>query len=104
MKRKIIILFFIALLVGCNKLESGFVIKKYFVAAHSEVYTTVVSMGKTAVPVIRSRYIPDKWFVIIEGVYKGKNRQECFSISEGEFEKLNIGDFINVGNVKRGKK
>jgi len=104
MKRKIIILFFIAVLVGCYKLDSGIVIKKYFVEAHSEMYTTVISTGKMVVPVVNSRYVPDEWFITVEGEYRGKKRQEDYSISECDFEKINVGDFVDLREARKGNK
>jgi len=100
MKKIIIILLFTALLIGCYKLESGVVIKKYFVAAHNEIYTTFISNGKTTVPIVRQRFVPDKWHVIIEGEYNGKIRKEDYLVSESEFEKINIGDFIKIKGSK----
>jgi hypothetical protein len=81
---------------GCHKLDSGIVIKKYFAAGHYENYTTVISTGKTVIPVAGTRYVHDKWYVTIEGDYRGKIRQEDFSIPESEFKNLNVGDFIRV--------
>jgi len=46
MKRKIIVLLLAVLFFSCHKLESGVVVKKYFVAAHQQPITTVVSNGK----------------------------------------------------------
>ena len=97
---KVIVLLSIALLIGCHKLESGVVRKKYFVAAHNEMYTTVISNGKTVIPIVQQRFVPDKWYITIEGEYNGKTRKEDFSITESEFEKVNIGDFIKIKGSK----
>jgi hypothetical protein len=70
--KKTIILLTVALLVSCHKLDSGIVVKKYFVAVHHENYTTFINTGKTLIPVVRTSYIPDKWHITIEGEYRKK--------------------------------
>ena len=97
---KVIALLFIALLVGCHKLESGVVVKKYFVAAHYEMYTTAIFTGKTVIPIVQQRFVPDGWHITIEGEYRGKKRKEDYLVTKREFENINIGDFIRIKESK----
>jgi len=96
MKHKMLVLFLLAMLAGCNKLDSGIVIRKHFEPAHTEIYTTFIYAGKTPVPMVNSRWVPDEWRITVEGEHKGKIRRELFSVTEAEYESVNIGDFIQI--------
>jgi len=100
MKRVFIVLLLVTLFFSCHKLESGIVVKKYYVVAHHEQYTILIYSGKTLVPVINTKFVPDKWYITIEGEYRGKIRREDFSITESEYININTGDFIRVNKIR----
>lgn len=76
--------------MACNRLEKGVVIDKY----ERSAYTTFTYAGKVRVPI----HHPKTWNVKIKGTYKGKTRIETYSVSKDYFEKVKVGDTLQVRN------
>jgi len=93
--KKLLICLFIVLLIGCNKLDSGIVIEKTFVPKHTQTYIAYIQVGNTRTATPRTRRVPDRWYITIEGVHNNKTKREKYSIAESNYEKINIGDFVS---------
>ena len=102
MKTKVLLILLCVLLIGCHRLDSGIVIHKEFEPEHSQTYIAYIYTGKTNIPVFQTRTIPDRWYIIIEGVIDAKKRKETIYVSKDEYESINIGDFIRI--KRRGGK
>jgi len=95
--KKLLIFFFVILLIGCNKLDSGIVVDKEFVPAHTERY--YIMIGKVLTP--QTRRVPEKWYITIEGEHNNRIKREKNSISKSDYESINIGDFITWSKYER---
>lgn len=64
--------------------------------------TTFISTGKALVPI--HNYYPDRWNIDCVGVdEKGKERDFSFSLSQEEYNQVNIGDVLKKGYIlKKG--
>ena len=88
--KKVLILFFAILLFSCVKLTSGVVIEKGYTPGWWQ--TNVVYAGKT--PIITNTYYPEVWSIKVRGVYKGKPREEWWTVSQTFHDSININDSI----------
>jgi len=96
MKKKVLFLLLIVLLASCYRLNSGTIINKEFVPEHTQTYVSFIYTGKTSMPVVRTRRVPDSWYITIEGEIKGKTRKKNIYVSKDEYDSVNIGDFIRI--------
>lgn len=88
---KLLLLVSVLFLTACNKLEKGEVIEKY----ERKPYTTIVRSGKVLVPM----YHPRTWNIKIKGKYKGEERMERYSVTEEYYDKVKVGDVLDVSEV-----
>ncbi len=96
MKVKIISILIILVMIisGCQaSVTTGTVADMTYIPAHTMIIMQTVNTGSfsTTVPITTS--YPDIWYVVIEG-YDENNEyhQTTYSVSEEEYNSINIGD------------
>ena len=76
------------------KMREGKVIRKGFVPSHHESMTRYVLIGKIMVPFFDDVYCEEEWTITIEGEFRGKIRQETYSVSRSEYMKIKKGSYV----------
>ena len=81
-------------------LESGKIIEKTHTPARSWTTIIIIRTGKVMTPLPIPQYMPERWFITIEGTveFKGKTlnkRREVF-VDQKTYTDLNVGDQYTV--------
>lgn len=76
-----------------NRLESGYIIGKRHEPAHTIYITQYMYIGKSLIPMIRPRHIPDRWYITVEN----GDKTDEWQVSSEEYGRLNIGDWAERG-------
>jgi hypothetical protein len=75
-------------------MESGTIVEKQFQPAHFETYTAYEPwMPKGMQFQIKQRFIPDRWFIILEDTdEKSHVHSEMIQVPQEEYKQINIGE------------
>lgn len=99
MRRLIILVVLLGILIGCQQIKQGTVIEKVHRPAYMWVQMIPVSDGKTITFVPITHYVPDTWYIVIEGKNdKGELEKASYTISFEDYEHIQIGEWVNMGN------
>jgi len=100
MKKKILFIFLLIpllfTLISCGeskedyKIYEGYIVDKIYEPART--YTTVVSTGKTTVPIVR--HVPEKYYIVI---YKNETISK-HQVSKEFYTNFEVGSYVTVGN------
>ena len=83
-------------LAGCKRLDSGVVIDKAHTPAHVQTYTTLNRVGKSLIPMVRTRVVPARYTVLVQGQDKdGDTVTEWWSITHEEYNRVQIGGTVH---------
>jgi len=77
------------------KMKEGEVVDKFYCPAHYQPMITVIPMGKTVMPFVSNIYYGESWNITIEGVFRGKTRQETYSVSESQYKEIKKGSYVD---------
>lgn len=73
--------------------ESGSVVGRRFSPAHEETFTSFITVGKIMIPQTHYRWIPNQWFLTIEGLRRdGKIGRYQWQVDQKAFDSLKDGD------------
>lgn len=72
------------------------VIEKTKTEAYIRSYTTYQLFGKIIMPIVRTEYVPEKYYLKVEWI-EVKNKE--IKVKENEFENIKVGD-IKVIKIK----
>ena len=65
------------------------VIDKFKTEAYTRIYTTYQLFGKNRIPVIRTQYVPKKYYLKVEWI---EVKTKEIEIDSGDFESTKLGD------------
>ena len=92
----VVIAFLVWMFLGSvPNLTEGVVVDKTSVAARTELHSYPVGGGTSRYTQIDSHYYPASWHIRVEGISEdGTPAAEWWSIGEGLFELIRIGDYV----------
>jgi hypothetical protein len=94
---------FVLVLVGCGpSVTSGTIVKKTFIAAHYDEYTTYYCMMRSQtggcmvqVPENHRDFVPDNWRVVLRANCEKPDHRKCpqdwHSVDHATYDRLEIG-------------
>jgi hypothetical protein len=84
-------------------MTEGEVCDKKFVPAHDETDISLIpiSTGKVIsfIPMPYDVDYEDEWRITIAGMFRGKERREAYTVSQEQFEKIQIGSHVNINEL-----
>ena len=94
MKNNILFILLILIVSACSDKtmqRTGRVIEKKYIPKKTESYTTTMSTGKTLIPIVRVRTVPEKHILKVHYIVEHEKEIE---VSKDEYEKTLIGTSI----------
>jgi len=92
----------ISFCIGCNKLDEGIVIEKWYEPTQTNLMMMpiTISNGKTFTTTYMPYYVTDSedWCVKIKGKYNGKERIETVYLTKIMYDGLQVGDYLKLGD------
>lgn len=88
--------------IGCNKLKEGSVIEKWYEATETNLIMMphYMQVGKVRTMYMVPYYVTDNEdFVIkLKGKHNGKDRIETVYLTQAQYDCLQIGDYLRIGD------
>ncbi len=72
-----------------NEIDEGIVVNKEYYPAHTSTRTTKIDGEKVYLP----KYVPDKYYLTIEGEKNGKTVQYRFRATAIEYDRYSVGEY-----------
>lgn len=89
---RMVIFMYLVILLGCNKLNEGYVIKKIYEPKRTYIipeYNVVLNIMETKI-----KCDDEDWYLVIEGIIEQDTLTRTICVNHETYEQYNIGDYL----------